>query len=114
MPSIRTVQAPHWPSPQPYLVPVRSVCSRRTESKVDCASASTGRFAPFTSRLEILAIKTSNCVVRERMGRLHSRLLFLTSAYTFGLHVADERKNADRGFSPLRKLTRPDAGGECF
>ncbi len=23
-PSISTVQAPHWPSPQPYFVPVRS------------------------------------------------------------------------------------------
>ena len=48
------------------------------------------------------------------MGRLRARLLFLTSAYTFGLHVADEGKNADKVFSLLRKLTWPDAGGECF
>ena len=30
LPSRRTVQAPHWPSPQPYLAPVSSSCSRNT------------------------------------------------------------------------------------
>ena len=30
MPATRTMQAPHCPSPQPYLVPVRSSSSRRT------------------------------------------------------------------------------------
>src|SRR5215469_18636756 len=40
-PSTNTVQAPHWPSPQPYLLPVRSRCSRNTVSKLVCGSAST-------------------------------------------------------------------------
>ena len=30
-PSIRTVQAPHWPSPQPYLLPVNPKSSRSTQ-----------------------------------------------------------------------------------
>src|SRR5947209_16114394 len=30
LPSIRTVQAPHCPSPQPYLAPIKSNSSRRT------------------------------------------------------------------------------------
>ena len=33
-PSIKTVQAPHCPSPQPYLLPVKSSCSRNTFSKL--------------------------------------------------------------------------------
>src|SRR6478735_1636207 len=32
LPSIRTEQAPHWASPQPYLVPVRCRSSRKTSS----------------------------------------------------------------------------------
>src|SRR5712671_1074023 len=34
VPFSRTVQAPHWPSPQPYFVPVRPSSSRRAKSKV--------------------------------------------------------------------------------
>src|SRR4051812_19247121 len=45
---MRTVQAAHWPSPQPYLVPVRSRSSRRTLRRVRSASASMRRVAPFT------------------------------------------------------------------
>ncbi len=33
-PSIKTVQAPHWPSPHPYLVPVSSSSSRSTQSSM--------------------------------------------------------------------------------
>ena len=33
-PSTRTVQAPHWPWSQPFLVPVRSRCSRSRSSSV--------------------------------------------------------------------------------
>ena len=33
-PSTRTVQAPHWPSPQPYLLPVNPKSSRRTQRSI--------------------------------------------------------------------------------
>ena len=32
-PSTCTVQAPHWAMPQPYLVPVRPIVSRRAQSR---------------------------------------------------------------------------------
>jgi hypothetical protein len=38
-PSRCTVQAPHWATPQPYLVPVRPSCSRRTHSSGVSGSA---------------------------------------------------------------------------
>src|SRR5262249_42372894 len=50
-PSTSTVHAPHCPSPQPYLVPVRSSLSRRTVSRVSDGAASTSRAAPLTRSL---------------------------------------------------------------
>ena len=41
LPSIWTVQAPHRPEPQPYLVPVSFRCSRTTQSSAVSGSAST-------------------------------------------------------------------------
>src|SRR5438876_11182726 len=55
-PAISTVQAPHWPSPHPYLQPVRSRSSRRTLSRLRSASADTDRFEPFTWSSLIVAI----------------------------------------------------------
>src|SRR5215210_4159151 len=40
LPSICTVQAPHRPEPQPYLVPVSLTCSRMTQSSGVWGSAS--------------------------------------------------------------------------
>src|ERR1051325_9945034 len=40
-PSSSTVQAPHCPSPHPYLLPVRSKSSRSTLSKLRSGSAAT-------------------------------------------------------------------------
>src|SRR5579871_4425270 len=48
IPSIRTVHAPHCPSPQPYLAPVRSRSSRRTLSRVRSESALRRRLVPLT------------------------------------------------------------------
>src|SRR5208282_4236893 len=48
-PPSRTVQAPHWPSPHPYLLPVRSSSSRKTLSRLAPASTSTENFAPLMS-----------------------------------------------------------------
>ena len=37
-PSSSTVQAPHSPAPQPFLVPVSPISSRMTSSSVRCVS----------------------------------------------------------------------------
>ena len=58
-PSISTVHAAHCPSPQPYLVPVRSRSSRRTLRSVRSGSASMRRLEPLTSSSVILAIRPS-------------------------------------------------------
>src|SRR5437868_8436060 len=55
-PPISTVQAPHCPSPQPYLLPVRSRSSRKTLSKLFSASTSTLSLDPFTLSSVILDI----------------------------------------------------------
>ena len=51
LPRTKTVQAPHWPSPQPYLVPVRPSRLRRTESKGSSDAHSVLCSAPFTIRV---------------------------------------------------------------
>src|SRR5918999_1500323 len=48
LPSIRTVQAPHWPRPQPFLEPVRCKCSRNASSSVVRGSSVNRCSAPFT------------------------------------------------------------------
>src|SRR5690606_22546154 len=45
-PLMWTVQARHWAAPQPYLVPVRSSRSRRTQSSGMSSGASTVRSDP--------------------------------------------------------------------
>src|SRR5262245_5969264 len=45
-PLICTEQAPHCATPQPYFVPVRPTCSRRTQSRGVSASTSTSRVLP--------------------------------------------------------------------
>src|SRR6188508_1632588 len=45
-----TVQAPHWPSPQPYFAPVSPSRSRRTNSSDSSDPASTVCVVPFTVR----------------------------------------------------------------
>src|ERR1700739_2153638 len=55
-PSSNTVQAPHWPSPQPYFVPVKSNCSRRTSNSLVSGSASTEKEFPLIRRAYLVAI----------------------------------------------------------
>src|SRR5437867_10166547 len=61
-PSTSTVQAPHWPSPQPYLVPVRSSSSRRTARRVVSGSTSTSLGWPLT-------IKARRAIRRTKLRR---------------------------------------------
>ena len=45
-PLMWTEQAPHWATPQPYLVPVRPTCSRMTHSSGVSASTATSVIVP--------------------------------------------------------------------
>src|SRR5258708_33263409 len=45
-PLICTEQAPHWATPQPYLVPVSPTCSRMTHRSGVSASTCTSRVLP--------------------------------------------------------------------
>ena len=52
-PSTCTVQAPHWPWSQPFLVPVRPRCSRRASSSVTRGSTASSCAVPLTSRSSV-------------------------------------------------------------
>jgi hypothetical protein len=52
-PSMWTVQAPHWATPQPYLVPVSPSCSRMNQSRGVFSSASASTTRPLTLSLAI-------------------------------------------------------------
>src|SRR6266436_10358170 len=55
--SSNTVHAPHWPSPQPYLLPVRLRSLRSTLSRLTVESTSTVIFFPLTLSAVTLAIR---------------------------------------------------------
>src|SRR5262249_43501491 len=76
LPSMTTVHAPQRPSPQPYLLPVRSKSSRRTLSRL-CAGSTLSRcLLPLTCNSAILSIGASTigrawcygCEPRRRMA----------------------------------------------
>src|ERR1051326_7577629 len=48
-PSIKTVHAPHWPSPHPYLGPVKPSSSRKTLKRLCSGSRLRRRFLPLTN-----------------------------------------------------------------
>src|SRR6185437_3138487 len=78
-PFIRTVQARHWPSPQPYLAPVNCNSSRRTSSNGRCGSVITVRDFPFTVKVMVASIKTP--------GRFHNGLREETGGFKV-YHIA--------------------------
>src|SRR5262249_92314 len=53
LPSSSTVHAPHWPTPQPYFVPVIPRRLRRTESSGSSSAASTLCSLPLISRVMV-------------------------------------------------------------
>src|SRR4051812_11774817 len=73
-PSISTVQAPHWPSPQPYLVPVMSRSSRNTLSRLRSGSASILRRTPLTWSSVTLVMSISG--IFRTMEAIISKNLF--------------------------------------
>src|ERR1700743_2049752 len=58
LPSIWTVQAPHWAMPQPNLVPVMPRMSRSTQSRGISGGASTALCSPLI--VSVVVIRTSN------------------------------------------------------
>src|SRR3954471_4134551 len=84
LPSITTVQAPHSPSPQPYLQPASSKSSRRTLSRLRLGSAATSRDWPLISRRVIAGIDHSP-VSRDQTGPGDLRLMVTCSTPGAGL-----------------------------
>src|SRR5207248_5523379 len=56
-PSTKTVQAPHCPSPHPYLAPVRPRSSRRTLRRLASDATSTLCSTPFTNKVKAMSIR---------------------------------------------------------
>jgi hypothetical protein len=65
-PSTSTVQAPHWPWSQPFLVPVRSRCSRSASSRVVHAN---GVCSPRRTRDHALAVE-----IRDGLGSAPAKI----------------------------------------
>src|SRR2546426_2436830 len=75
LPSISTVQAPHWASPQPNFGPFSSRSLRRTyRSGVSGATESTFRVAPFTRNVKSAMISSGRALVLGRLDGGSSRL----------------------------------------
>src|SRR5262245_21713331 len=55
-PSRCTVQAPHWATPQPYLVPVNPSASRSTQRSGMSAGTSADRDFPFTLSVTFMGV----------------------------------------------------------
>src|SRR3954451_12601643 len=55
LPSISTVQAPHWPWSQPFLVPVRSRCWRKRSSSVVQGATASCLLWPLIVRITAVA-----------------------------------------------------------
>src|SRR5438093_8962229 len=72
-PFISTVQAPHWPMPHPYLVPVSPIESRRTHSSGVSGSASTAYWMLLTRSVNAM---TALPLVADRKGPPYFALSF--------------------------------------
>src|SRR4051794_15318432 len=109
-----TVQAPHCPRSQPFLVPVRCRRSRSRSSSVTRGSSSAiVRFTPFTVRLVVMLMQCSedsDGVERPRAaGSRPCGLLAIGFAWTLGVRRVGALHRDDGGMaSPL-----PDAGIMC-
>src|SRR5687768_13832437 len=84
--SASTVQARHWPSPQPYFVPVNLRSSRITSSSGRSGSVSTTRSRPFTVN--------RNCGINH-LRRCNSRVAAICDQ-TIIIRKPDERKPDER------------------
>src|SRR5258706_10922162 len=86
-PSKRTVHAPHWPSPHPYLLPVSLRSLRSTLSRLVAESTSMVSFFPLTLRVVTLPIRTSG-------------------VFDFPLTVIDCKSKYNSGFAGLGKTEK--------
>src|SRR6266849_5462321 len=98
-PPISTVQAPHWPSPQPYLLPVRPSSSRSTYNSGVSGSYRTGYFLPLTSISIKFAMippgwkkSSAELILVAGLARLFGMIHFMTvQAAVHGRHAGDFR-----------------------
>src|SRR5687768_2322662 len=77
-PSTSTVHAPHWPSPQPYLLPVSASSSRSTLRRLRSPATSTRWRRPFTSS-SITIVRSSYFLFAFPLGASTQPLLFHTA-----------------------------------
>ena len=68
LPSTSTVQARHWPSPQPYFVPVRPRSSRRTSSSVRRRSGRNACGFPFRVNCTVAFMGIADGCAANRSG----------------------------------------------
>src|SRR5687768_4595462 len=74
LPSRSTVQAPHCATPQPYLVPVKPIASRRTHSSGVSPSTSTRCVPPFTLMVKATGTSGALCCTTEATSPLGVKL----------------------------------------
>src|SRR6476660_7876982 len=85
-PFISTVQAPQAPSPQPYLLPVKSRHSRNTVNSATSGSTVTSCFSPFTCKTMILII---NDIANLRKMELRVAWQWLTAMIMINCQVVN-------------------------
>src|SRR5262245_61931578 len=92
-PSTCTVQAPHWATPQPYLVPVRPACSRSVQSSGVLGSTSIAVFLPLRMKRAIACLLYIGCVwlndSRPRLIRGGAVLFFYAAVQRYSALIPD-------------------------
>src|SRR4051812_13831891 len=96
-PSIRTVHAPHWPWSQPFLEPVRPMCSRSRSSTVTRVSTSSVCSSPLIRSVTEVSIPESN--LQPMSCAAHGRC-------TYPSAVADELEKAAVGVAEVHARPR--------
>src|SRR5262249_49594310 len=96
-PSTRTVQAPQWLSPQPYLVPVSSSSVRNAHRSVAPPAAGSRTGLLFTLKRTSSAMAASvQRVLEARLGRTGAERSSAALEEDVGLGVGERRRRAGR------------------
>src|SRR2546426_574364 len=110
-PLTSTVQAPHWPIPQPYFVPVNPIESRRTHSSGVSGSTSTAYWMLLTRSVN--AISPLLALLGLRLVRFQSleignHIFALDAARNFQIHLGHRHERGRIGQPGVQVLFRPD------
>src|SRR6185503_9345108 len=107
LPSSITVQAPHCATPQPYLVPVNPIASRRTQRSGVSPSTSTRCMPPFT--LMVKAMATSGalcCVTNNNQAGVESMTRWEAGGASFSPSLYARRRAEHIMGMPVERLRR--------